>query len=258
MNAVRRMGLAAALGVAIGPTLGEAQEFEWSGALDRGDVIEIRGIVGDVRAVRASGRVVEVEARVDGRSRDVELIDFDVVEREGHVIVCSLYPTRRGGHTPCDGHGDSSMRDIEVSIEFTVRVPDGVRFVGRTVSGNVAANGLDAPVEATTVSGDIDISTSDIAEGTTVSGDIRVEMGRGSWSGELEFSTVSGDVVLVFSEDLGADVEFSAVTGEIESDFPISMREGRFRPNQMRGTVGSGGGRMRVSTVTGDLVLRRG
>ncbi len=56
----------AAIGVALVVTVPglEAQDdrFEWTGRIDRGDRIEVKGITGDIRAVATSGSRVEVVA----------------------------------------------------------------------------------------------------------------------------------------------------------------------------------------------------
>ncbi len=136
-------------------------------------------------------------------------------------------------------------------------MPAGVRFIGRTISGDVEVEDLDAEVLARTVSGDIEISTSDIAEASTVSGSIRAVLGRNDWRGDLEFSTVSGDVMVGVPDGLNTDVEFSALTGDLESDFRMTMRGRSFLRQRLRGTIGSGGRGLVLKTVSGDVRLRR-
>jgi DUF4097 and DUF4098 domain-containing protein YvlB len=147
-----------------------------------------------------------------------------------------------------------------LEVEFEVHVPAGVNFVGRSVSGDVEAVGLEGDVKAFSVSGDIDITTSGIAQGSTVSGDISVTMGRGSWDGALEFHTVSGDVDIALPQDLRADVSFESLSGELQSDFAITMegRRSQFIGQNIRGTIGGGGGSLSLKSVSGDVnVMRR-
>jgi DUF4097 and DUF4098 domain-containing protein YvlB len=240
--------------------LSAQSDFEWRGRVDRGDAIEIKGITGDIRAERTSGSEIEVVATKHGRSRDFDEVTFDVVEHEDGVTICAIYPVRRRSRSmECDEGGghDVNLRDIDVEVDFEVRVPSGVVFIGRTISGDVEAFGLDAEVIATTVSGDVEVTTEDIVHATTVSGTIRVAMGRTDWRGELEFTTVSGDIILEVPDGLNTDVEFSAVSGEMDSDFPISMQGTRFRPTSLRGTIGDGGRSLALKTVSGDVILKR-
>ena len=121
--------------------------------------------------------------------------------------------------------------------------------------GAVEATGLDARVQASTVSGNVRVSTSDIAHASSVSGSLDVRMGRSDWSGDLRFSTVSGDINLEFAGDLNADVEMSTVSGDLDSDWPMSMRATGRR--HVRGRIGAGGRELSFSTVSGSVEIRR-
>src|SRR2546421_4047570 len=50
--------------------------------------------------------------------------------------------------------GHMNVRDNDVTVDFTVRVPTGVRFLGKTVNGEVEAAVLSSDVEANTRSGE--------------------------------------------------------------------------------------------------------
>ena len=254
-----------------GPSAIAAQDedFEWSGTIARGDVIEIKGVSGNIWATLASGNRVEVVARMHGRRRDFDDVHIEVVEDDDGVTICAMYPVRRGrrrhnsrrGPNECEPGGwhDLNIRNTDVEVDFEVRVPAGVRFVGRTISGNVEAEGLDSHVLARTVSGDIYVSTSDLADVSTVSGSIEAEMGRADWRGDLEFATVSGDITLSFPDNLATEVEFESLSGDMDSDFPISIRSrsNRWIGGHIRGTIGDGGRSLSLKTLSGDLWLRR-
>lgn len=259
------------LALSTSPSMLTAQDdrFEWRGRVERGDVIEVKGVSGDIRAVRARGNEVEVVATMYGRSRDFAEIDFAVVEDDEGVTICAMYPPRRRSRRgrrneryecePGPWH-NLNIDDTEVEVDFEVRVPSGVRFAGRTISGDVEAEELDAHVLARSVSGSIYVSTTDLVDASTVSGSIHAAMGRADWRGELEFHTVSGNIVLSFPGDLDAEVEFESLSGDMESDFPITMRSRRNRwiGGHIRGTIGDGGRHLSLKTVSGDVTLRRG
>ena len=146
-----------------------------------------------------------------------------------------------------------------MSVDFEVRVPAGVRFEGTTVSGDVEATDLRSEVSATTVSGDVRVSTSEVAWATTVNGYLDVEMGSDDWE-KLEFSTVSGDITLRLPSGIDADVRFSSLSGDFESDFDLAgeTRRGRWIGSRVRGTIGDGGRTLRLNTVSGDVSVLRG
>ncbi len=249
----------------------QQDRFEWSGRIARDDVIEVKGVSGDIRVVRASGDQVEVVATKYGRRREFDEIKFDVVEDADGVTICAMYPRRVRGRRsrrtsnrrsyecePGPWH-DLSIEDTDVEVDFEVRVPAGVRFAGRTISGDVEVEGLDAHVFARTVSGDIFVATTDLADVSTVSGSIDAEMGRTDWSGDLEFATVSGDITLSFPSDLNTEVEFESLSGDMDSDFPITLRSrsNRWIGGHVRGTIGDGGRSLSMKTISGDVRLMR-
>ncbi|HEX8360942.1 MAG TPA: DUF4097 family beta strand repeat-containing protein [Longimicrobium sp.] len=258
--------LLAALGAAalLAPHSLDAQDYRWSGRLAPGKEIEVVGVVGDIRAVAASGNTVEVVGEMrDGR------LPVRVVEHEDGVTLCVVYPTRSSssGRGNSSGSGrcrqEGSIVNNPPRVDFTVRVPAGVRFAGRTVQGDVRAEGMRGPVSASTVSGGVDVQTSDVAEASTVSGHVRVSMGRLPRDGSMRFSTVSGDVRLILPADAGAELRANTVSGEIDTDFPMRMEASSrgsswVRVGQrVRGTIGRGGPVLEISTVSGDIELRR-
>ncbi len=254
--AVRVAAAVAAVHIASGAAV-QTRDWDWKGRVDRGDVIEIRGVNGSVRAERTSGGEVEVVARIRSRKSDPESVRMEVVEHAGGVTVCAVYPSKdRDRPNECGGRRGQNVRDNDVVVDFTVRVPSGVRFDGRTVNGDVDVGRLDADVEARTVNGSVDISSSGLAEASTVNGSITASMGRADWEGKLSFTTVNGSVTLEFPADLSCEVDVSTVNGSVSSDFPITVT-GRFSPRELRGTIGNGGRELKIQTVNGSVFIRR-
>ena len=145
-----------------------------------------------------------------------------------------------------------------MSVDFEVVVPAGVMFEGVMVTGDIEARDLRSNVEISTVTGDIFVTTSEVAEARTVTGRIEVEMGSTDFEA-LEFTTVSGDITVFLPSSINADVDFQSVMGDFESDLDITIRsqERRFIGSEFSGRLGSGGPDMSFKTVTGDVELRR-
>lgn len=245
-----------------GSTLAQrTQDWEWRGRVASGETIEVKGIIGDVQASAATGNEVEVLARIrEHRRGDAEDIEFDVIEHDGGVTICAVYPTPRDARRPneCEpgSSGRMSTRDNDVEVTFVVRVPQGIGFAGRTVNGEVEVRSLTGDVEAHTVNGDVDVSTTGFAAATTVNGSIRAAMGRSDWSGPLEFETVNGSITLELPDGVGADVTARTVNGAIETDFPLTV-QGRFSSRRLQGIIGEGGRRLWLETVNGSIRLLR-
>jgi Toastrack DUF4097 len=236
-----------------------ADDFQWRGAVQPGATIEAKGVNGDVTATMASGAEVEVTAERTGRRSNPDDVRLEVVEHAGGVTICAVYPSKDAGRpNECRPGTDGRMnvQNNDVTVRFVVRVPAGVRFAGRTVNGDVEAQGLNGPVALTTVNGSTTFTTSSYGEASTVNGSIRGSMGAAGWSDGLAFRTVNGSITLDLPPDLSAEVRASTVNGEISTDFPMTI-SGRVSRRQVTGTIGAGGRRLDLDTVNGSVRLRR-
>lgn len=232
--------------------------FNWRGALRADQAVEISGVNGGITAEGYSGREVVVEASKRGRRSDPASVRFEVVEHPGGVTICAIYPSPGSRPNEClpGGRGRNNTRDNDVEVEWTVRVPAGVRLVGRTVNGPITGTGLAAPAEANTVNGAITLETDSWAGAATVNGSITVRMGRADWDGARSFTTVNGGITVYLPGTASFEVHGSTVNGSLSTDFPVTI-QGRFGPRRIRGQVGEGGRRLELNTVNGGLELRK-
>ena len=183
----------------------------------------------------------------------------EVVEHADGVTICAVYPApSRSPENEChpEGKGRSNTRNNDVKVAWTVRVPAGVRFTGRTVNGNVTARGLSAPAMAHSVNGSITLETTSWAAATTVNGSISARMGTTNWEGDVEFETVNGGITVDLPSSASLDVDASTVNGSMNTDFPLTIR-GKWGPRRMHGAVGQGGRVLVLSSVNGNVNLRR-
>jgi len=292
---IRTLGLAAAFAAAAAASLATnaaaQQDFRWSGRLGRGEQITVKGIIGDIRAEPMGGDQVVVTAI--RRGRGAERVRIETVRRSDGVVICAIYPRRDdddhgwsmrrdrdddndGPRDACSGGNNVSVHDGDAAVDFTVRVPAGVRVQLATVTGEVYANGLHSPVRAASVSGDVHVSSDGPVQASSVSGDVEATLGR-TGGQRLQFSTVSGDVTLRVPASIDADFTARTLSGSIDSDFPLQLggrgrrdrddddddRDGgpyrvRVRIGQeAHGRLGRGGPELAVTTVSGDVSLVR-
>lgn len=252
--------LALALGLAPAPALAQNADFSWRGSLPQGQAIEIKGVNGPIRAVAATGAEVEVVAVKSARRSNPDEVTFDVVTHQDGVTICAVYPNRGNRPNECrPGEGGRmETRNNDVNVEFTIRVPRGVHFVGRTVNGDVDAESLPGDVDAHSVNGGIRLTSAGIATASTVNGSITATLGRADWSGTNRFKTVNGAITLDLPALLSAELDASTVNGSITTDFPIQV-QGRIDRRRISGAIGEGGGerRLEVKTVNGSIRLRK-
>ena len=257
------------------------EDFRWSGRIAQGDQIEIRGLLGNVHAEPASGDQVEVVGSRMGS--DAGKVRIEVVDTDEGVVICTVYPrtersSRRGGNDErrasrgradevCNGgeSGELELDSEDARINFTVRVPAGVRFAARTVEGDIRAEGLRGAVDAASVAGNVRVSTTGTARAATVSGNVDASFGQTDGN-DMEFASVSGNVVVRLAGDVGARVEAHTLSGDIQSDFDLRMEgededdRGAFHVqigSQASGTIGRGGPELTLNTVSGNIRLER-
>jgi len=254
-----RLSMIALLGSLGAAGTAQAQDFNWRGRIGSGGELEIKGINGDIHAIASSGNEVRVSAVKSGRKSDPDEVEVQVIEHDGGITICAVYPAARRAQPNECRHGSGgrmNVRDNDVKVDFTVEVPPGVVLVARTVNGKVEAEDLRGDIRAYSVNGDIDVSTSGVAEAKTVNGAIHARFNGGDSSRNLEFETVNGLITLEIGDEFNADVRAATVNGGISTDFPLTV-QGRFGPKRISGTIGKGGRTLALSTVNGSIEIRR-
>ncbi|HHW30598.1 MAG TPA: DUF4097 domain-containing protein [Clostridiaceae bacterium] len=73
------------------------------------------------------------------------------------------------------------------------------------------------------------------------------------WQG-VNIETTSGDSKIKLPEGSEFHLSFTSTSGEVSSDFPISVK-GTVKKNSLEGTVVSSKNSIKVKTVSGDLEL---
>jgi hypothetical protein len=241
--------------------------FEWSGRMTRGQILEVKGIVGNITTTLASGDRAEVVAVKRGERDDFRQVAVEMAEDGDRIVICAVYGEWKHGQGRChpdyrdrDDREDRRHRDVDmdVSVDYEVRLPAGVEFDGALVSGDVRTEGLQSDVSAHTVDGDIQVSTTGRAWANTVSGNMEIRMGDFG-QGDLDFNTVSGDITLWLPADFSADVSFSSLSGDLHTDFDmeIQSKKDRWVGSRIKGTIGGGGQEISLHTISGDVEIRR-
>ncbi|MCA9738665.1 MAG: DUF4097 family beta strand repeat-containing protein [Gemmatimonadota bacterium] len=225
----------------------EEAEFAWSGRLDQGDVVEVRGLNGKIRAQATDGSEVEVHAIKRSRSGDVSDVRVEVREHAGGITVCAVYDTWDG----CDDGNRRGGRNRDVQVEFDIQVPDGVRFSAASVNGGIEVEGGIDDVEASAVNGSVEIESEGSLRAESVNGSVRARLLGAALSGPVHVSTVNGAVELDLPDEANADLEATWVNGSFASDLPVTLQSKGKR--NARGLLGAGGERVEVETVNGRI-----
>lgn len=256
---IRRL-LSTALVVSIAtPALAQRADFSWSKALPAGSDVSISNINGDITVKPSASGKVEVTGTKRGNSRYFEDIKAEARETSNGVVICVLHVdddshcNDEGGHH----YGHHDWNDVRMDLE--VAVPTNLRVSASSVSGDVSVDGAHGDINANSVSGDIHLDRlhATSVHANTVSGDIGVGVDEFTGRGDLYFHTVSGDVTLTVPKGFDADLSMSTVSGDIDSDFPVTLGNGRMSRRRLEARIGNGGRKLDVGTVSGDLKLRQ-
>ena len=238
VSAVALLGAPSNVEVKRGASIQE--ETRWHGWVPGGQVVEVNNVHGNVRAEATEGDEIEVIAMKRGTD-DPDNVAIEVVEHKGGVTICAVYPNAHADH-PFDcrpshgggfrtaattdsethirwengGGGDILLNDLRV--DFVVRLPKSLRFIGRTVDGEVSAHMLEQDVEAHSVSGDVNVD---------------------------------------MSASPGAEVRAETAMGQVCSDFPLVRRSDHNRGLFAFGHFGHSHRTVRLKTATGNIHLER-
>ena len=218
--------------------------FYWEG--ESVTALSIELIKGDIVIRPSPNNRIEISAVKRGRDAEVRQVKLELEENSSEISIRAVYPARKSRDEP----------KTRVEIDFEVRLPPGVRLIGRTEVGNIDALHLSNPVRATSVVGDIRISTSSHAEAKTTNGDIEVSMGHTAWSGTLDFRTTNGNIALEIPRSSNVEISATSTNGEFDTDiFPVEGNRYGIPGARIRGKLGTGGRGLKLRTVNGDLKL---
>lgn len=264
---LRRAALAAAIllpmaGIA---EAAGAQDFSWNGTVNRDGWVQLRNLNGAVIVEAATGNQVEVTAvKKAGRRGDTSAVRIVAVQPTsgGTATICALWDEagtcEEGEYRATRNNRDDSDEDDgrrNVSVEFRVKLPAGVRLDASTVNGKIRIAGATSEVRARSVNGGIEATSSGgPVRASTVNGGIDVRMASLAGTESLQYSTVNGSVKVHLPADVNAEIELSTVNGGLESDFPLTM-QGRMDRRNIKARLGNGGPRITFSTVNGSVRL---
>ena len=258
----------ATLALVAAPALLSAQDrqsqdnaFSLSERVPAGQWIRVRNLNGTIRVRAASGDKVEVTATKSWRRGDPKDVRIETRKAaDGSILVCALWTENATcSESGYESHDDGWRRDRnnDVSVDFEVRVPAGVKVGAWSINGGVSVEGVTSEVRAGSINGGVDATSSGgPVQASTVNGSVRAIMGNWSGDQDLSYSSVNGSVVAEFTGDVNAEVELSTVNGRFQTDWPVTIT-GRIDPRHLRATLGKGGRRIRMTTVNGNVELRK-
>ncbi|HTT64637.1 MAG TPA: hypothetical protein VMG35_22455 [Bryobacteraceae bacterium] len=143
------------------------------------------------------------------------------------------------------------------SVEFTVMVPRHARLSEikaingavdiEGVSGGINASSVNGPVRAEKIAGDVRLST--------VNGKLVATFERLNDARTISMNSVNGAISLAIPYDAGAEFNARNVTGGINNDFGIPVRQGHSAGSQLHGVLKGGGTYIVLHNVNGAICI---
>jgi DUF4097 and DUF4098 domain-containing protein YvlB len=263
-----------------------------------GDVVVTGGAGNDVR-VEATKRVrhpreseartllQSIEVRIEERNGNVEVrtnyprrnwsggVDYTVsVPRDANVVLRSVSGDIRVSTLNGELRAESLSGDVVATSVRRVRQvktlsgdveivdSDADEVTGTTTSGTIIARGLKTrSLDLQSVSGDLRLTDvdSDRVFVRSVSGDVALS-GRPSRQGRYELQSHSGDVRVALAGSQGFTLEASTFSGDLRSDYPLTLQGSqttRGNPRNVRGSFGNGGALLSLQSFSGSITISK-
>lgn len=217
----------------------QSDRFTGKYKIARDGRVSVQNISGDVTVTGGSGDEVSIDAikRARGDRSALNDVRVQVDNAPNRVDIRTEYP--RMSHT-------------NVSVDYTITVPNGVSLDLHSVSGSIKVTGVHGSVRVETISGGVTASdTPNVELAKTVSGDVSLSgistdgavtagtvsgtvMVKGLKARRLELSSVSGDMTL--SDVAVTSVRAKSISGAFEYNGAI-QKGGDYDVNVHSGTI---------------------
>jgi DUF4097 and DUF4098 domain-containing protein YvlB len=221
------------------------EEFHQTYALSADGRVELENINGAAHISSWDRNEVKVDAiKYADTKEKLDEAKIEVNATSNEVSIRTKYPEHRWGN------------NNPASVEYTLTVPRAARLDEiKLINGALDVAGISGEVDASCINGRLDAKDlSGRARLSTVNG--RMEVSFNQLSREnLELTSVNGGVELTIPSDSAAEIEASTVNGGIDNDFGLHVNHHRFVGHDLRGELGNGGTRIKLSDVNGKIEI---
>lgn len=254
----------------------EREEFRESYRLSPGASVELVNVpFGSVAIEPTDDEAVLVHMVRSARTRDELVCNRFVVEQ-----------TSGGLHLRSNENGDCRLENVSVQQNVLLRVPRSLNVLVSTVSGavrlgelegrgpnfvqgpsgekieqpadrpNVVGRGFNSTVSVRNISGPVSILQGGGQTSVSgVSGPVRITF-RGQRADGVKVDGVSGSLELRLTRDLNAELLMRDIKGEVRN-LGAGLKLDNTEKGGFRSRVGAGGAPISISSINGDVVLRR-
>ncbi len=227
------------------------EEFHQTYALDADGRVELDNINGAVHISAWDQNEVKVDAMKYADSKErLDQARIEVDSNKNHISIRTKYPDHNLTF-------NSGSHNNPASVEYTLTVPRGARLDEiKLINGALDVTGVKGEVHASCINGRLEAKNlSGRADLSTINGHLEAMFDELS-SSSVNLSSVNGSVEMTIPSDSKAEIEASTVSGGIENDFGLHVNHHSFVGHDLRGELGGGGPRIKISNVNGRIEIR--
>lgn len=143
-------------------------------------------------------------------------------------------------------------------VDYSITVPRKNRLESiDLVNGSLDVDGVEGDVKASSVNGRLTArGLMGEAKLSTINGSLEAVFTRLDEAKPVSLGSVNGGVLLIIPSDVNALVKASTVHGAISNDFGLEVQHGEYVGHDLYGQLGSGGSRIKVGNVNGQIVIK--
>jgi len=226
------------------------EEFHQTYALASDGRVELENVDGAVHISTWDRDEVKVDAVKYANSKErLEQARIDIDSDRNHLSIRTRYPDH-------DLTFSWAFHNFPALVEYNLTVPRADRLNEiKLINGSLAVTGATGEVHASCINGKLEAhNLSGRAELSTINGVLKATFDQLPAS-NVELSSVNGVVELTIPSDSKAEIEASTVSGWIKNEFGLHLNHHIVGRN-LRGELGSGGPRIKLSNVNGRIEIR--
>jgi DUF4097 and DUF4098 domain-containing protein YvlB len=210
--------------------------FNWSGTNNVNSETRLELMV----PIKAALALEAVSANIDVQGSAAPRMSINSVSGDSSVLASSP--------------GKLSVESVSGNVSLKLTSP---QVSVNTVSGDIKMLGhLNGRVDIETVSGDVELDTPELSQlhFNSVSGDGRFQTSLAN-DGRVEMDSVSGDLHVALAKTNSAQFNVESFSGDISSAIGKVVKE-EYGPGQsLNARLGDGKGRVKLNTMSGDVVI---
>jgi hypothetical protein len=214
--------------------------------LSPGADVRIRGINGSVTIETLEGAgAAELDITITASDRDALARRPLLIDEGDNSLTIRT-----------ENNNESNRRGEWVRHTVRLRLPRSVSLNVSSVNGGLEVGAITGGVKISSINGRVKVEQAASAtEISSINGGLLIGLEQLSSAG-LRVSSINGGAEIKLGGAVNAEIEVRSVNGSINSEFPLTV-VGEVKRGELRGTLGSGGAMISITSVNGGVNLRR-